>query len=39
MDNPEMKFVGCIKAGGSFGEIALRTEGLRTATIVCKWYT
>lgn len=35
-ENPESRIVGCIRSGGSFGEIALRTEGQRTATIVCK---
>jgi hypothetical protein len=30
-----MKIVAFIGVSASFGEIALRTEGLRTATIVC----
>jgi CRP-like cAMP-binding protein len=32
----DCKKVGEIKRGGSFGEIAIKTEGKRVATVVCR---
>jgi hypothetical protein len=28
--------VGSLKRGGAFGEIAIKTEGKRVATVVCR---
>ena len=34
-NNPNMRIVYEYTKGGSFGDVALRTEGTRTSTIIC----